>query len=689
MKVPQRRARPSSASRCGARSTSRYPHRRDEGEGDRARPRRHPRSRSRPRRGVRRRDRDRQHARHPLGAVRRHGCRGRAGRARRPRRRAAEDHRRVGTRRHPHPGRPRRARGRAGRCDDHRGGGHAHRDGRGRGPRRRHLPARRRRHGPAGHRPQRGRRGPRRVRPRLRGAHRARGDRASRHRGHVTAAVPDGRPRRGRRHAGPGAVVGRHRLLARLEGLRRRPPRRGAVRRRGGAGHGLRGLRHLRAAQPRQRVHGARVPRLRRARHVRRRAGRPGLRRGRRPRGQGTGAAAGLHAVLGPGRRARHGRVPAHRHADADDAARGAPRTARRLARHHGPRPLGHLRRRPRRALRGRALARRCPRADRRGGPGLRPRGVGLLLRARRHDGRGGPCDAHRAHRAGRVVGAGGGLPHVERRRRRGRGHAHECRVVPGGARRHRLAGARRLDEVHPRRLLQPPAAQRHPRPGLAPAHRRAAEPARVRGLRRDPQRPRCGVPRRPPAAARGQPEDRGGLGVDPGRRAVAGGADDPLSQDRLLAALRAQHVARGLPRPRPGRRRRRPHPGLGPALVLRRPRDGHRDLGGDAPIPGRRARRPVHRPLRRAAGLRDRPRAAADDVDLRVGHPDRGLRGARPRLRGLPRPRRRGGGGGGGCRGHRRGDAGARGGNRRADVARPRAATGVPRGPSTTRSTC
>ena len=37
-----------------------------------------------------------------------------------------------------------------------------------------------------------------------------------------------------------------------------------------------------------------------------------------------------------------------------------------------------------------------------------------------------------------------------------------------------------------------------------------------------------------------------------------------------------------------------------------------------------------VHRAVRRAAGLRDRARAAADDVDLRVGHPHRRLRRAR-----------------------------------------------------------
>ena len=80
--------------------------------------------------------------------------------------------------------------------------------------------------------------------------------------------------------------------------------------------------------------------------------------------------------------------------------------------------------------------------------------------------------------------------------------------------------GAGRLDEVHPRRLLQPPAAQRDAALRQPAADRGVPEPSRVRELRRVPQRPRRGVPRRPAAAARRQPAHRGRVGVDPGRRA-------------------------------------------------------------------------------------------------------------------------------------------------------------------------
>ena len=96
-------------------------------------------------------------------------------------------------------------------------------------------------------------------------------------------------------------------------------------------------------------------------------------------------------------------------------------------------------------------------------------------------------------------------------------------------------------------------------------ADRRVPEPPRVRELRRVPERPRRRVPRRPAAAARREPADRGRVGVDPGRRAVARRPDDALPQVRVLAALRAEHVARGLARPRPGRRRGRPDRRLGP----------------------------------------------------------------------------------------------------------------------------
>ena len=57
------------------------------------------------------------------------------------------------------------------------------------------------------------------------------GDRGPRTHGLQPAAVPDGRPGRRRRHAGPGAVALGHRLLPRLPGLRERLPADRAVRR--------------------------------------------------------------------------------------------------------------------------------------------------------------------------------------------------------------------------------------------------------------------------------------------------------------------------------------------------------------------------------------------------------------------------------------------------------------------------
>ena len=194
--------------------------------------------------------------------------------------------------------------------------------------------------------------------------------------------------------------------------------------------------------------------------------------------------------------------------------------------------------------------------------------------------------DAHRAHRPGRAHRPRRHLPQLERRRRRRGRHAHQPRLVRGGARRHRLAGAGRVDEVHARRLLQPPAAQRDAALRHPAADRRVPEPARVRELRRVPERPRRRVPRRPAAAARGQPAHRGRLGLDPGRRALARRPDDALPQDRLLAALRAEHRAGRVAGARPGRRRRRPDGRLGATLVLRRPGDRAGGGRGDGRVP-------------------------------------------------------------------------------------------------------
>ena len=248
---------------------------------------------------------------------------------------------------------------------------------------------------------------------------------------------------------------------------------------------------------------------------------------------------------------------------------------ARRLARHRQPAAVGGLHGRSRRALRGRPVPRRRPRPHRGGRSRVRRRGLGLLLLPRRHERGCRARHAHRPHRPGRAHRAGRHLPLVERRRGSRGGHAHEPRVVRRRARRHRLAGAGRVDQVHRGRLLQPPAAQRdaalrHPAPD-----RRAPEPPRVRELRCVPERPRRRVPRRPPAAPRREPPHRGRVGVDPGRGAVASRPDDPLPEVRVLAALRAEHEARGCAGPRPGRRRGRADRRLGAHVVLGRPRHG------------------------------------------------------------------------------------------------------------------
>ena len=66
-------------------------------------------------------------------------------------------------------------------------------------------------------------------------------------------------------------------------------------------------------------------------------------------------------------------------------------------------------------------------------------------------------------------------------------------------------------------------------------------------------------------------------------------------------------------------------------------------DDRGAGPLAGGDHQGPLHRTVRRQTGEGARARAAADDVDLRVGHRDRRLRRPRQHLRGQPRPPRRG----------------------------------------------
>ena len=101
-----------------------------------------------------------------------------------------------------------------------------------------------------------------------------------------------------------------------------------------------------------------------------------------------------------------------------------------RLARHREPRALGCLRRRARRTVRRRTLARRGADPHRRGRPRVRRGGLGRLLRPRGHFGGLGAHDARDADRTGRDGRPRSDLPHVERGRRRGGRHAHERCVL-------------------------------------------------------------------------------------------------------------------------------------------------------------------------------------------------------------------------------------------------------------------
>ena len=139
--------------------------------------------------------------------------------------------------------------------------------------------------------------------------------------------------------------------------------------------------------------------------------------------------------------------------------------------------------------------------------------------------------------------------------------------------------------------------AQRDARAGQPAAHRRAAEPARVRVVRRGPQRPRRAPPARAAPLPRREPARRGRLDVDPGRRPVARRAEIAAADHRLLAALRPQHRGRRPAGARPGRRPRRAHRRLGAALALHRPRHGRDGHRGHRSLARGGHPRAVHRP--------------------------------------------------------------------------------------------
>ena len=200
---------------------------------------------------------------------------------------AAGVHRHHGARHRPTRSRGRRAPGRGRRGRDHRRRDHARRGGRRRPRRGRDVPARRRPRARCASRP-RARRAPcaasttspRSARP-ARSVAEHLGETVD-----VAAAVPHGRHGRGRRRPRPGRVGGRQRLLAHLQGVRRRAPARGAVHRRGRA-RGARATSTSTSPLARQRLQRRRLPRLRRVRDVhgrrRRDASTRRRRRARRP----------------------------------------------------------------------------------------------------------------------------------------------------------------------------------------------------------------------------------------------------------------------------------------------------------------------------------------------------------------------------------------------------------------------
>ena len=83
--------------------------------------------------------------------------------------------------------------------------------------------------------------------------------------------VPHGRPRRRRRRRRRGRLGRGRRLLAQLEGVRRRHPRRRPVHRRGGTRAGPRRVRGVRPARARRGLQRDRHPGLHRVPHLRRR----------------------------------------------------------------------------------------------------------------------------------------------------------------------------------------------------------------------------------------------------------------------------------------------------------------------------------------------------------------------------------------------------------------------------------
>ena len=183
---------------------------------------------------------------------------------------------------------------------------------------------------------------------------------------------------------------------------------------------------------------------LRRARR------RPGLPRGRPARGPGAGDGRGVRPVLGPAPHELGMKVFLLTDMLAAlPAAGGVPRAARRRRSTPTTPPCGRSTGRARRAVRGRAVARRAHGPDRRGRRGLRRRGWDYSSELAVTHRRAVRAMLDRPHRARPSARPRDHLPHVDRRRRGGRRPAHQPAVLRGRAGRHRRPAPDRVDEVH------------------------------------------------------------------------------------------------------------------------------------------------------------------------------------------------------------------------------------------------
>ncbi len=154
------------------------------------------------------------------------------------------------------------------------------------------------------------------------------------------------------------------------------------------------------------------------------------------------------------------------------------------------------------------------------------------------------------------------------RRCRIDRPPAHQSGALRDRARRHRLAGARRVDQIHGRRFLQLSAAQSDAPDRTPSASRRVPGAARVRRLRRVPRFPRRGVGARPADDSRHESASRRHVHLHAVRRTAARGTAHALSLARLLALDRRERLRRVATRDEPSGRRPRARAAVGERTV-------------------------------------------------------------------------------------------------------------------------